>query len=90
MASHKHAKKCIRKTARQTLVNKNRVSKMRTFVKNFEKLFASNKTPDKAEALAAFNEAQSELARTAGKGLVHRNLVARKVSRMAKQIKALG
>jgi small subunit ribosomal protein S20 len=90
MASHKSAKKCVRKTARQTLVNKSRMSRVRTFVKAFENLFAGTKVPEKTQAVEAFTKAESELARAAGKGLIHHNMAARKVSRMAKHIKALG
>ena len=85
MASHKHAEKCIRKTVRQTLVNKKRMSRVRTTVKKFDVL---NIAENKDVAQVAFREVQSELARAVKKGLVHRNTLARKVSRMAKKMKA--
>jgi len=39
------------------------------------------------ELAALFNEAQSQLSRASGKGLLHRNTVSRKVSRIAARIK---
>jgi len=38
----------------------------------------------------AFKDAQPEIMRAAGKGLIHKNTSARKVSRLAKRIKAMG
>lgn len=59
---------------------------MRTFVKKVEAAIAGG---DKEAARAAFIAAQPELQRAAGKGVVHRNTVARKLSRLAARIKAL-
>ena len=42
---------------------------------------------DKAVAEAAFVEAQSELMRAVGKGVVHQNTGSRKVSRLHAQLK---
>ena len=87
MAHHQSAKKRIRQTARRTAVNRNRVSRIRTFVKKFDIAVASG---DKAAAAAAFREALPELQRGISSGVLHRNTVARKVSRMAARVKALG
>lgn len=87
MAHHQSAKKRIRQTARRTAVNRNRVSRIRTFVKKFDIAVASG---DKAAAAAAFREAMPELQRGVSQGVLHRNTVARKVSRMAARVKALG
>lgn len=86
MASHKSAEKCIRQTAKRTLINRRRISPVRTFIKRFETLDA---TATKAEAQEAFVKAQSAMARAVNHGLVHRNTLARKVSRMAKRVKAM-
>eukprot|EP01039_Chlorochromonas_danica_P022181 gene22181-27565_t len=51
MASHKSAEKCIRQTARRTLVNQNRMSRIRTFVKKIETLLESKAS--KVEASTA-------------------------------------
>jgi small subunit ribosomal protein S20 len=88
MASHKSAQKCIRKTARRTLINQNRVGRIRTFVKKIETLLA---TPNakKEEAATALVQAERELMRGVSKGVLHKNTAARKVSRLAKRVKAL-
>jgi small subunit ribosomal protein S20 len=87
MAHHKSAKKRIRQTARRTAVNRSRVSRIRTYVKKFDMAVASG---DKPAAEAAFREAMPELQRGVSAGVLHRNTVARKVSRMAARIKSLG
>lgn len=87
MASHKSAEKCIRQTARRTLVNQNRMSRIRTFVKKIETLLENKAS--KVEASTALVEAERELMRGVSKGLLHKNTVARKVSRLAKKVKTL-
>jgi small subunit ribosomal protein S20 len=86
MAHHKSAKKRIRQTERRTAVNKARASRIRTFVKKVEDALASG---DKDAARAAFVAAQPEMQRGVGKGMLHRNTVARKLSRLSARIKAL-
>lgn len=86
MANHKSAEKRIRQTERRTEVNRARVSRIRTFVKKVESAIeAGNKT----EAAEAFKAAQPELMRGASKGVLHRNTVSRKLSRLSARIKAL-
>jgi len=87
MAHHKSAKKRIRQTVRRTEVNRNRVSRIRTFVKKFELAAASG---DKDAAQAALRAAMPALQRGVGRGLIHRNTAARKISRMSARVKALG
>ncbi len=86
MANNPGAKKAIRKIARRTEVNKARRSRVRTFLRKFEESLAGG---DVAVAKAAFIEAQSELMRAVTKGVVHKNTGARKVSRLAAQLKKL-
>ena len=86
MAHHKSAKKRIRQTVRRTAVNKARASRVRTFVKKVEDALASG---DKDAARAAFVAAQPEMQRGAAQGMLHRNTVARKLSRLSARIKAL-
>ena len=61
-----------------------RRGRVRTFIRKFEEALASR---DVGAAKAAFTEAQSELMRAVGKGVVHKNTGARKVSRLAAQLK---
>jgi small subunit ribosomal protein S20 len=86
MANHASAEKRIRQTARRTAVNRARVSRIRTFVKKVETAIA---TGDKAAARAAFVAAQPEMQRGATRGVLHKNTVARKLSRLSARIKAL-
>ena len=86
MANTSSAKKATRKIVRRAAINKNRRSRVRTFVRQVEEALASG---DQAAAAAAFKTAQPELMRAAGKGVMHRNTASRKVSRLAKRLKAL-
>ena len=86
MPHHKSAEKRLRQTETRTAVNRARMSRVRTFVKKVETAIA---TGDKTTAQSAFQEAQPELHRATTKGVMHRNTVARKLSRLAAQINAL-
>lgn len=86
MANTASARKRIRQTAKRTERNQARKSRMRTFVKKVE---AACATGDKTVAQEALRVAQPEMQRAATKGVVHRNTVARKLSRLAARIKAL-
>ncbi|MGH6994048.1 MAG: 30S ribosomal protein S20, partial [Caulobacteraceae bacterium] len=61
-------------------------SRVRTFLRRFEEAAAGG---DGEAAALAFKEAQSELMRAVGKGVVHKNAGARKVSRLNARLKAL-
>jgi small subunit ribosomal protein S20 len=87
MANHKSAKKRNRQTQTRTVVNRNRVSRIRTFMRKVEEAISAG---DKTVAQSAFREAQPELMRGADKGVLHDNTVARKLSRLSARIKAMG
>ena len=87
MAHHQSAKKRIRRNARFTAVNRNRVGRIRTFVKGVEGAIAGG---DKDAAQAALKAAQPELHRGVTKGVLHKNTAGRKISRLNAAIKALG
>ena len=86
MPHHKSAEKRLRQTEKRTVVNRARLSRVRTFVKKVETAIA---TGDKTAAQSALQEAQPELHRAATKGVLHKNTVARKLSRLATRINAL-
>ena len=86
MANTSSAKKATRKIVRRTAINKNRRSRVRTFVRQVEEALAAG---DKAAAQAAFQAAQPELMRAATHGVLHKNTASRKVSRLAQRVKAL-
>lgn len=86
MANHRSAEKRIRQTVERTARNSARVSRVRTFVKKVETAISAG---DKEAARAAFAAAAPELQRGVGKGVLHKNTVARKMSRLSARIKAL-
>jgi small subunit ribosomal protein S20 len=86
MANTVSAKKMTRKIAKRTAINRSRRSRMRTFIRKVEEAIASG---NPTEAEAALRAAQPELMRAAQKGIVHKNMASRKVSRLAHRIKAL-
>ncbi len=86
MANTTSAKKATRKIARRTEVNKMRRSRVRGFVRRVEEAIESGDPAAAAEALKA---AQPELMRAATKGVMHRNTASRKVSRLARRVKAI-
>jgi small subunit ribosomal protein S20 len=86
MATHVSAEKRIRQTARRTAINRSRLSRIRTFVKKVEAAIAAG---DKDAARAALKAAQPEMQRGAQKGVMHRNTVERRLSRLSARIKAL-
>ena len=86
MANTSSAKKAARKIERRAAINKNRRSRVRTYVRKVEEALASG---DKAAANAAFAAAQPELMRAAARGVIHKNTASRKVSRLAQRVKTL-
>lgn len=86
MPHHKSAEKRLRQTEKRTAINRARLSRVRTFVKKVETAIASG---NKAAAQSALQVAQPELHRATTKGVLHKNTVARKLSRLATRINAL-
>ncbi len=86
MANTKSAKKAARQTIRRTEVNKSRRSQMRTYVRKVEEALDSG---DAAAAAAALTAAEPIMMRAVQKGIGHKNTASRKVSRLAKRVRAL-
>jgi small subunit ribosomal protein S20 len=86
MAHSLSAKKRVRKTRRQTTVNGRRLSTVRTSIRKVEEAIAAGNKPDAAAALKA---AQPDIMRGSQKGVVSRNTMSRKISRLFKQIKGM-
>ena len=86
MANTPQAKKRIRRNDRRADINRTRVSRIRTFVKQVE---AAIEAGDKDKAIAAISKVQPELARGVAKGVVHKNTAARKFSRLSRRIASL-
>ena len=86
MANTDSARKRIRQNIVRTARNQARKARMRTFIKKVEAAIASG---DRGAANEALRVAQPEMQRAAGKGVAHKNTVARKLSRMTARIKQL-
>jgi len=86
MANTSSAKKCVRKMARKTVVNKTRRSSVRTDVRKVEDAIIAG---DQKAAQAALKVAEPSLMRAVGKGVFHKNTGARKISRLSKRVKAM-
>ncbi|MGZ0188605.1 MAG: 30S ribosomal protein S20 [Alphaproteobacteria bacterium] len=86
MANSRQAEKRIRQSARRTAVNSRQSSRYRTFVKKVE---AAIETGDKTEASGALKLAQPVMHSAVSKGIIHRNTVNRKLSRLARRVNAM-
>ena len=86
MANTPQAKKRIRRNANRAEVNGARVSRIRNFVKRVELAIAGG---DKSAAAEALKAAQPEMARGVARGVLHKNTVARKMSRLSKRVAAM-
>ena len=84
MANHKSAKTRINRNNKRSVINGARRSRVRTFVKKVEAAVAAK---DKDLAQSNFVVAESELMKAVNKGVMHRNTVARKISRLSAKIK---
>jgi small subunit ribosomal protein S20 len=87
MANTAQSKKRARQADARYAVNKARRSRIRTFLRKVEEAIASG---DAAAAEAALKAAQPELARGVSKGVLHKNTVARKMSRLSSRVKGVG
>jgi small subunit ribosomal protein S20 len=87
MANTPQAKKRILRNTKRTEINRARVSRIRTFVKQVESAIASG---NKDEAKAALARMQPELFRGVARGVLHKNTASRKLSRLTRRLVALG
>jgi small subunit ribosomal protein S20 len=86
MANHASARKRVRRNGRRADINKARTSRIRTFIKKIEQAIAEG---DAKTAEQAFKQAKPEISRGVSKGILNKNTVARKMSRLSTKIKAL-
>ena len=86
MANTKSAQKAARVIERRTAVNKARRTRMRTSWRGVEEAIAAG---DAKKAIEALRAAESETMRAVTRGIVHKNLASRKVSRLSGRIAAL-
>jgi len=86
MANSPQSKKRARQAERRTLVNKNRRTRIRTFIRKVEEAIAGG---DQTVASTALKAAQPEIMRGVSKGILHKNTASRKISRLSARVKAL-
>tara|TARA_B110000263_G_scaffold50957_1_gene42686 strand:+ start:148 stop:411 length:264 start_codon:yes stop_codon:yes gene_type:complete len=86
MANIASAKKRIRSTNRKTIVNTNRVSKIRTYERKVEEAITEG---NHELAMSALKVIQPELMAGVNKGVIHKSTMSRKISRYNKRIKGL-
>lgn len=86
MANHASARKRVRRNATRAMVNKSRLSRIRTFIKKVETAIAAGNQKEAEEALKG---AQPEIHKGVSKGIFHKKTASRKISRMSSRIKAL-
>lgn len=86
MANTPQSKKRARQSEARYAVNKSRRSRIRTFIRKVEEALTSGDATVAAQALLS---AQPEMARGVSKGVLHKNTVARKMSRLSARVKAL-
>lgn len=86
MANHKSSKKRSVRNASRAKINGARVSSIRTSLKKVEQAIASGNVKD---AEAALKKVKPELAKGVAKGVLKKETVSRKVSRLSTKIKTL-
>ena len=87
MANHSSAKKALRQTIRKTLVNKNRSSRIKTYIK---KVLQAIESGSQETAQSALIQAQSEIMKGVSKNIIKLNTASRKISRLSKKVKNIG
>jgi len=77
------AKKRVRQIAKRQIVNNARKSDIKTAIK---KVLLALEINDVDQAKTLLREAEAKISRARGKGLLHPNAAARKVSRLAQKV----
>ncbi len=86
MANTSSAKKAARSSARKAVINKDRISKVRTSVRKVEEAIVGGQ---KVDAESALKLATTQVMRGANKGVMHKNAASRKVSRLTLRVRAM-
>lgn len=87
MANTTSAKKATRKIARKTAVNKARRTFMRGQLRKMEEAIDAG---DHDAAREQLRKVQPVIMKSASKGVIHKNMASRKISRLSARVKALG
>lgn len=87
MANIKSAKKRIDVINKKTAMNKAKKSEIKTYIKKFD---AAIEAGEKDAAMENFKVLERKLSRAAGRNLLHKNAVARRISNMQRRINNIG
>ena len=86
MANHKSAIKRARQSEEQRVRNRSRKTRMKNVIRDLDEAIAG-KSPEKAAE--ELKKAVSVIAKTASKGVIHKNTASRKISRLTREVNAL-
>tara|TARA_B100000963_G_C22044483_1_gene416831 strand:- start:125 stop:397 length:273 start_codon:yes stop_codon:yes gene_type:complete len=86
MPNKASAKKRLRQTIKKTTENKNRKTRIKTFVKKVEEAIGQGNQDTANDVLKL---AESEIMRGVTKGVVHKNAASRKISRLNSRVKGI-
>ena len=86
MANHKSAIKRARQSEEQRVRNRSRKTRMKNVIRDLDEAIAG-KSPEKAAE--QLKKAISVIAKTASKGVIHKNTASRKISRLTRAVNAL-
>ena len=86
MPNTKSAKRRVKRTKLQTSINRIRKSKYKSAVKKMSSYIASGKVKEVEDFLPKFHSQLMKIAKT---GVIRKETVSRKISRIAKKIKIL-
>lgn len=86
MANIQSAKKRIRRNEKRRVINKTRLTRIRTFMKRVDNAIDKG---DAKTATEAFKVLQPEMDRGTSKGVVKKNYASRQLSRLSQKIKKI-
>jgi len=86
VANTPSAEKRARQAIKRTVINKNRVSRIRTYIRKVEDALAKGEYDG---ARSAFAAAEPEIRRGVTKGVLHLSTASRKISRLSLRVRAL-
>ena len=86
MANTSSAQKAARQMIRRTEINKARKTRMKSEMKKVEEAISAG---DSKAAPAALQQAEPVIARSGQKGVVHKRMASRKISRLTQRVKAM-
>ena len=85
MANHKSAVKRAKQSEARRLRNRARKTRMKTAIRGLEEAISGGSREAMEERL---RQAISVIAKTASKGVIHRNTASRKISRLTRRVNA--